>query len=128
MSFTNYSLILDANDERWIFLSYMESLKTGIVRYDLDTPSDSIEPLFKTILKHCEAYPTRTKNLYRFKSPLLLTMNISGAYSIGRVYQGVLHAQENVVYVIPLEISRNATPPSGFVISRTWPRCGKRGS
>ena len=58
-----YDLFLDLNasDEQLDFPFLYGIAREGIVQYDLDTPSTNIEPLFKTILSHCEAYPDLTQ-------------------------------------------------------------------
>ena len=54
-----YDLFLDLNatDEQLDFPILYGIAREGRVQYDLDTPSDNIDPLFDTILKHCDPYP-----------------------------------------------------------------------
>lgn len=108
-------LDLDANDEQLDFPILYGIAKQGIVQYDLDTPSDSIEPLFKTILKHCEAYPNKDEEPLQVQISALAYDEYIGRLGIGRVYQGVLHAQENVVVCDSFGNSRNANTSSIFV-------------
>ena len=49
---------LDANDEQLDFPVLYGIAKKGIVKESLDDPSETIEPLFKTILKHNKIYDT----------------------------------------------------------------------
>jgi GTP-binding protein TypA len=108
-------LDLDANDEQLDFPILYGIAKQGIVQYDLDTPSDSIEPLFKTILKHCEAYPNKDEEPLQVQISALAYDEYIGRLGIGRVYQGILHAQENVVVCDSFGNSRNANTSSIFV-------------
>ncbi|HCX62040.1 MAG TPA: translational GTPase TypA, partial [Clostridiales bacterium] len=50
---------LNATDEQLDFPILYGIAKQGIVQYELDQSSDSITPLFDTIIKHVEAYPDK---------------------------------------------------------------------
>ena len=82
-----------------IFQSCMVSPKQGIVQYDMDTPSDSIEPLFKTILKHCEAYPDLDEEPLQMQISALGYDEYIGRLGIGRIYQGVLKGTAECCYL-----------------------------
>ena len=94
-----YDLFLDLNakDEQLDFPILYGIAKKGIVQYDLDTPSDSIEPLFKTILKHCDVYPDLDNEPLQLQVSALAYDEYIGRLGIGRIYQGVLKAQQPVV-------------------------------
>lgn len=94
-----YDLFLDlnANDEQIDFPILYGIAKKGIVQYDLDTPSDSIEPLFKTILKHCDVYPDLDDEPLQMQISALGYDEYIGRLGIGRIYQGVLKSQSQYV-------------------------------
>ena len=87
-----YELFLDLNasDEQLDFPILYGIAREGIVQYDLDTPSDSIEPLFKTILNHCQGYPDRDEEPLQMQISALAYDDYIGRLGIGRLYQGVL--------------------------------------
>lgn len=94
-----YDLFLDLNatDEQLDFPILYGIAKKGIVQYDLNTPSDSIEPLFKTILKHCEVYPDLDNEPLQLQISALGYDEYIGRLGIGRIYQGVLKASQPVL-------------------------------
>ncbi|MCI8540368.1 MAG: translational GTPase TypA [Erysipelotrichaceae bacterium] len=94
-----YELFLDlnANDEQLDFPILYGIAKEGIVQYDLDTPSDSIEPLFKTILRHCAAYPDQDEKPLQMQVSALAYDDYIGRLGIGRLYQGILKPQMQVL-------------------------------
>lgn len=91
-----YDLFLDLNatDEQLDFPILYGIARDGIVQYDLDTPSDSIEPLFDTILKHCDVYPDNDDKPVQMQVSALAYDDYIGRLGIGRLYNGVLkHGQ-----------------------------------
>lgn len=87
-----YELFLDlnANDDQLEFPILYGVAREGIVQYDLDTPSDNIDPLFDTILKHCEVYPDLDEEPSQMQVSALAYDEYIGRLGIGRVYQGTL--------------------------------------
>lgn len=87
-----YELFLDlnANDDQLEFPILYGVAREGIVQYDLDTPSDNIDPLFDTILKHCEVYPDLDEEPAQMQVSALAYDEYIGRLGIGRVYQGTL--------------------------------------
>ena len=83
-------LELNANDEQLDFPILYGIAREGIVQYDLNTPSDSIEPLFKTILKHCDVYPDLDDDPVQMQVSALAYDEYIGRLGIGRIYKGVL--------------------------------------
>ncbi|MBQ0065729.1 MAG: translational GTPase TypA [Firmicutes bacterium] len=83
-------LELDANDEQLDFPILYGVAREGRVQYDLDTPSDNIEPLFKTILNHCDVYPDLDDEPVKMQVSALAYDEYIGRLGIGRVYSGVL--------------------------------------
>lgn len=112
-----YELFLDlnANDEQLDFPILYGIAKQGIVQYDLDTPSDSIEPLFKTILKHCETYPDLDEEPLQMQISALGYDEYIGRLGIGRIYQGVLKPQMQVVVCDSFGNQRNKSTSQIFV-------------
>lgn len=87
-----YELFLDlnANDEQLDFPILYGIAREGIVQYDLNTPSENIEPLFDTILKHCDVYPDLDDEPCRMQVSALAYDEYIGRLGIGRIYSGVL--------------------------------------
>lgn len=83
-------LELNANDEQLDFPILYGIAREGIVQYDLNTPSNSIEPLFKTILKHCDVYPDLDDDPVQMQVSALAYDEYIGRLGIGRIYKGVL--------------------------------------
>ena len=83
-------LDLDANDEQLDFPILYGIAREGIVQYDLNTPSTNIEPLFDTILKHCDVYPNLDEEPCRMQVSALAYDEYIGRLGIGRIYSGVL--------------------------------------
>ncbi|MCF0107305.1 MAG: GTP-binding protein, partial [Holdemanella sp.] len=83
-------LDLNANDEQLEFPILYGVAREGIVQYDVDTPSDSIEPLFDTILKHCQVYPDYDDEPLQMQVSALAYDEYIGRLGIGRIYKGVL--------------------------------------
>lgn len=112
-----YDLFLDLNatDEQLDFPILYGIAKQGIVQYDMETPSDSIEPLFKTILKHCEVYPDFDEEPLQMQVSALAYDEYIGRLGIGRIYQGVLRAQQSLVVCDSFGNKRNASTSQIFV-------------
>ncbi len=93
-----YELFLDLNatDEQLDFPILYGIAREGIVQYDMETPSDNIEPLFETILSHCEPYPDLDEEPLQMQVSALAYDEFIGRLGIGRIYQGTLHAQQPI--------------------------------
>ena len=87
-----YELFLDlnANDEQLDFPILYGVAREGRVQYDLKTPSDNIDPLFDTILKHCDVYPDMDEEPLQMQESALAYDEYIGRLGIGRLYSGVL--------------------------------------
>ena len=94
-----YELFLDLNatDEQLDFPILYGIARDGIVQYYMDTPSDSIEPLFETILRHCDTYPDLDEEPLQMQVSALAYDEYIGRLGIGRIYQGTLRAQESII-------------------------------
>lgn len=115
-------LNLNANDEQMDFPILYGIAKQGIVQYDMETPSESIEPLFKTILNHCEVYPDMDEDPLQVQISALAYDEYIGRLGIGRIYQGVLKAQQNIVVCDSFGNKRNGSTTQIFTyrgMSRT---------
>lgn len=112
-----YDLFLDlnANDKQIDFPILYGIAKKGIVQYDLDTPSESIEPLFKTILKHCDVYPDLDNEPLQVQISALAYDEYIGRLGIGRIYQGILKAQQQLVVCDSFGNQRNKSTSQIFV-------------
>lgn len=94
-----YELFLDLNatDEQLDFPILYGIAREGIVQYDMNTPSDNIEPLFETILHHCEPYPDKDDEPLQMQISALAYDEYIGRLGIGRIFQGTLKAQEPIL-------------------------------
>lgn len=115
-------LELNATDEQLDFPILYGIAREGIVQYDLNTPSDSIEPLFKTILNHCAPYPDNDEKDLQVQISALAYDEYIGRLGIGRVYNGVLREGDNIVVCDNEGNVRNASISQLFIyrgLSRT---------
>lgn len=94
-----YDLFLDLNasDEQLDFPILYGVAREGIVQYDLNTPSENIDPLFDTILKHCDVYPDLDEKPAQMQVSALAYDEYIGRLGIGRVYQGTLKQGQTYV-------------------------------
>ncbi len=83
-------LDLDANDDQLDFPILYGVARDGRVQYDLKTPSENIDPLFDTILKHCDVYPDNDDQPLQMQVSALAYDEYIGRLGIGRIYNGVL--------------------------------------
>lgn len=94
-----YDLFLDlnANDEQLDFPILYGVAREGRVQYDLNTPSDNIDPLFDTILKRCDVYPDNDDNPAQMQVSALAYDEYIGRLGIGRVYNGILRQGDTYI-------------------------------
>lgn len=87
-----YDLFIDLNatDEQLDFPILYGTARDGIVQYELNEPSDNIDPLFETIIRHCNAYPDLDEEPAQMQISALAYDEYIGRLGIGRVYKGVL--------------------------------------
>lgn len=112
-----YDLFLDLNatDEQLDFPILYGVAREGIVQYDMETPSDSIEPLFKTILKHCEIYPNKDEESLQMQVSALAYDEYIGRLGIGRIYKGILKPQMQIAVCDADGKTRNQSTTQIFV-------------
>lgn len=93
-----YDLFLDlkATDDQLDFPILYGIAKEGIVRYEMDDTNNDIEPLFETIVKHVQPYPNVMDKPLRMQVSALAYDDYIGRIGIGRVYEGVIKANEMV--------------------------------
>lgn len=96
-----YDLFLElgATDAQLDFPILYGIAKQGIVQYELDEPSTSIQPLFETILKHVEAYPDLNDEPLQMQVSSLAYDDYIGRLGIGRIFKGVIKAGRQVALV-----------------------------
>lgn len=119
-----YDLFLDLNasDEQLDFPILYGVAREGIVQYDLNTPSENIDPLFDTILKHCDVYPDLDEEPAQMQVSALAYDEYIGRLGIGRVYQGTLKQGQTYVRCNNDGIQKKETISNLFVykgLSRT---------
>lgn len=119
-----YELFLDLNatDEQLDFPILYGIARDGIAQKDPDVPGTSIEPLFDTILSHCDIYPDKDDQPLQMQVSALAYDEYIGRLGIGRVYQGVLEANKSVIRCNQEGLEENASISNLFVykgLSRT---------
>ena len=87
---------LNANDEQLDFPILYGIGKQGIMRYDLDTPSDNIEPLLETIVKQVGEYPKEDDAPLQMQISALGYDTFIGRLGIGRVYKGTVRDGQTI--------------------------------
>lgn len=113
-----YELFMDleANDRQLDFPILYGIARQGIVVYDPEDAKDvadlttdkkmkkspqgafglNLDPLFETIIKHCEAYPDRDDESLQFQVSTLGYDDYIGRLGIGRITKGTIHEGEIV--------------------------------
>ena len=87
---------LNANDEQLDFPILYGVAKNGIVQYELDQPSENIDPLFETIIKHVQPYPDRDSDDLQMQISSLGYDEYIGRLGIGRVTAGTIKEGQTV--------------------------------
>lgn len=119
-----YELFLDLNatDEQLDFPILYGVAREGRVQYDLETPSDNIEPLFETILKHTQPYPDKDEEPAQMQVSALAYDDYIGRLGIGRIYRGVLREGDSYIRTNAEGVQKKETISNLFVykgLSRT---------
>ncbi|WP_425381807.1 translational GTPase TypA [Spiroplasma endosymbiont of Polydrusus pterygomalis] len=100
---------LNANDEQLDFPTLYGITKQGIAQYELDQPSNNLEPLFQTIIKHA-----KISKLVNFNKPLQMQISsldydsFIGRIGIGRLFQGTITEGQEVIIVDDYDLKRKA--------------------
>ena len=87
---------LNATDEQLDFPILYGIGKQGIMQYELDQPSENIEPLLETILKQVGEYPKEDDAPLQMQISALGYDNFIGRLGIGRVYKGTVRDGQTV--------------------------------
>ncbi|ATZ17567.1 GTP-binding protein [Williamsoniiplasma luminosum] len=88
---------LGANDEQLEFPTLFGVAKNGIAQFNMDTPSENLNPLFETIVTQVGTYPIKLA-----EQPLLMQVStlaydsFIGRLGIGRIYEGVVKEGQTV--------------------------------
>lgn len=119
-----YDLFLDLNatDEQLDFPILYGLAREGIVQYDLDTPSNNIEPLFQTILDRTEPYPDLDDEPAQMQVSALAYDDYIGRLGIGRIKRGVLRKGDSYIRTNNDGLEKKETISNLFVykgLSRT---------
>ncbi|MBF0578287.1 translational GTPase TypA [Erysipelotrichaceae bacterium RD49] len=119
-----YDLFLDLNatDEQLDFPILYGIAREGIVQYDLDTPSNNIEPLFQTILDRTEPYPDLDDEPAQMQVSALAYDDYIGRLGIGRIKRGVLRKGDSYIRTNNDGLEKKETISNLFVykgLSRT---------
>lgn len=119
-----YDLFLDLNatDEQLDFPILYGIAREGIVQYDLDTPSDNIEPLFQTILERTQPYPDIDDQPAQMQVSALAYDDYIGRLGIGRIKRGTLHKGDSYIRTNSDGLEKKETISNLFVykgLSRT---------
>ncbi len=87
-----YDLFLDlkANDDQLDFPILYGIARQGIVRYNPGDSNNDINPLFETIVRHCDPYPDLMDQPLKMQVSALAYDDYIGRIGIGRVYSGVI--------------------------------------
>ncbi len=85
-----YDLFLDLNatDEQLDFPILVGIAREGIVKYKAEDENKDINPLFETIVKHCETFPDLTQEPLQLQVSALAYDDYIGRLGIGRVFSG----------------------------------------
>lgn len=92
----NLFIELNASDEQLDFPILYGIARDGIVKSDLDEDSNSIEPLFKTIINQVGPYPNYDTKPLQLQISSLGYDDYIGRLGIGRIYQGVINNNQIV--------------------------------
>src|SRR5438309_7365257 len=87
---------LDATEDQLEFPIVYTNGKAGIAKYDLETPSDNLQPLFETIVKHIPPPTGDEKEILQLLVANLDYSDYLGRLAIGRVFNGTLRHGDEV--------------------------------
>jgi GTP-binding protein len=99
---------LGANDEQADFPVIFTNAKAGIAKRQLDDPSDSLEPLFETIVSHVPEAPAEDGNFQLLISAIDHNKYV-GRIGIGRIFRGTSRLNAPIA-----KVSRDGTIATGL--------------
>jgi GTP-binding protein len=90
---------LGANDEQLDFITVYTNAKAGIAKTNLTDKSDDLTPLLETILREVPAAssPELARRPFRFQPFNLGYDNFLGRLAVGRIHEGTLKSNANVL-------------------------------
>lgn len=92
-------LDLDANDKQLDCPFVFASARDGYARYSMDTPSDSMEPLFETIIKSIPAPQGDSEAPLQVLISTIDYNDYVGRIGVGKVDNGVIKVNQEVLIV-----------------------------
>ena len=92
-------LDLDANDKQLDCPFVFASARDGYAKYDMDTPSDSMEPLFETIIKSIPAPKGDPEAPLQVLISTIDYNDYVGRIGVGKVDNGVIKINQEVMIV-----------------------------
>jgi GTP-binding protein len=87
---------LGANDEQLNFVTVYANGKAGIAKNKLEDDSDNLDPLLETILEYVPPAPNDTDAPFRMQPFNLGYDSFVGRLAVGRVYEGVVRANDSI--------------------------------
>ncbi len=99
---------LGANDEQADFPVIFTNAKAGIAKRALEDPSDSLEPLFETIVSHVPEAPAEDGNFQLLISAIDHNKYV-GRIGIGRIFRGTSRLNAPIA-----KVARDGTVASGL--------------
>jgi GTP-binding protein len=90
---------LGANDKQLDFPILYGIARDGIVKYNMEDESDSINPLFETVIKQVGSYPDSSNEPLQMQVSSLGYDDYIGRLGIGRVYRGTIKEGQQVAVV-----------------------------
>ncbi|MCP4394602.1 MAG: translational GTPase TypA, partial [Alphaproteobacteria bacterium] len=81
---------LEATDEQMEFPILYGAAKDGIMKLSMDDPSETLEPLFKTLINHVEDYPYGKDEEVQMQISSLKYDKYLGRLGLGRLKKGTL--------------------------------------
>ncbi len=99
---------LGASDEQLDFPILYGVAKEGVVRYEIDDTNEDITPLFETIVSRTAYYPDLLDKDLKMQVSALAYDDYIGRIGIGRVYSGIIRANENITLCNENGLSKSA--------------------
>ncbi|NLK37708.1 MAG: translational GTPase TypA [Epulopiscium sp.] len=90
---------LDANDEQLDSPFIFASARAGYASYDMNQPGEDMKPLFETIIKHIPAPKGKEDAPLQALISTIDHSEYVGRIGIGKIENGVLHVNDEVVVV-----------------------------
>ena len=87
---------LNANEKQLDFPILYGIAKAGIIKREMDDDSESIEPLFETLLEHIDIYPDYAEEDLQMQVSTLAYDDYIGRLGIGRIYKGQIKEGQTI--------------------------------